>query len=148
VLLDGISFIVLDKLIELKLASGMTNAGRYKDLADVQELIKTLHLSADYAQQLNPYVQPAFLDLWRASQQRYVKPWQLKTATSRPFSMEELIRQAPESADVLRAMQQAGVVVEAAESGAGSRLLLVTTNAEIAAKYDMIPEFDYWDEIQ
>jgi hypothetical protein len=30
----------LPTLIELKLASGMTNAGRLKDLADVQELIK------------------------------------------------------------------------------------------------------------
>ena len=34
----------LPKLIELKLASGMTAPGRLKDLADVQELIWTLEL--------------------------------------------------------------------------------------------------------
>jgi hypothetical protein len=32
---DGISYINLPKLIELKLASGMTNAGRLRDLSDV-----------------------------------------------------------------------------------------------------------------
>lgn len=33
--IDGIPFLRLEKLIELKLASGMTNPGRLKDLADV-----------------------------------------------------------------------------------------------------------------
>lgn len=33
--IDGIRFLSLERLIELKLASGMTNAGRIKDLADV-----------------------------------------------------------------------------------------------------------------
>ncbi|HVX60059.1 MAG TPA: hypothetical protein VHC19_05655, partial [Pirellulales bacterium] len=41
---DGISYIDLPKLVELKLASGMTNAGRLRDLADVLELIKLLNL--------------------------------------------------------------------------------------------------------
>src|SRR3954469_16218249 len=35
---DGIRYISLAALVSLKLASGMTNAGRLKDLADVQEL--------------------------------------------------------------------------------------------------------------
>src|SRR5262249_15653003 len=43
--IDGIRFLQLPRLVELKLASGMTNPGRLKDLADVQELIRTLHLS-------------------------------------------------------------------------------------------------------
>src|SRR6476661_1368487 len=38
--IEGIKTISLEKLIELKLASGMTAADRLKDLADVQELIK------------------------------------------------------------------------------------------------------------
>lgn len=35
---DGIKYVNLPTLIELKLASGMTNSQRLKDLADVQEL--------------------------------------------------------------------------------------------------------------
>src|SRR5205807_1548708 len=36
--IDGVQFVTLEKLIELKLASGMTAPDRLKDLADVQEL--------------------------------------------------------------------------------------------------------------
>ena len=37
--IDGVRIVTLEKLIELKLASGMTAPDRLKDLADVQELI-------------------------------------------------------------------------------------------------------------
>jgi hypothetical protein len=40
--LDGVKYLGLPSLIELKLASGMTNASRMKDLADVLELIKIM----------------------------------------------------------------------------------------------------------
>ena len=39
---DGIRYLALPRLIELKLASGMSNPGRLKDLGDVQELIRVL----------------------------------------------------------------------------------------------------------
>ena len=39
---DGIRYVDLPTLVELKLASGMTSLGRLKDLADVQEPIKRL----------------------------------------------------------------------------------------------------------
>ena len=61
--IDGINYVDLQTLIELKLASGMTNAGRLRDLADVQELIRTLQLPAEYADRLNPYVQDKFHEL-------------------------------------------------------------------------------------
>jgi len=54
----------LPTLVELKLASGMTGAGRLKDLADVQELIKLLNLPADFGESLNPYVRDKFAELW------------------------------------------------------------------------------------
>jgi Uncharacterised nucleotidyltransferase len=60
---EGIDYISLPKLVELKLASGMTNAARLKDLADVQELIKILKLPANFGEQLNPYVRPKFAEL-------------------------------------------------------------------------------------
>lgn len=65
---DGVRLLNLPALIELKLASGMTGAGRLKDLADVQELIKMLGLPQDYAGQLAPYVQGRYDELWRSAQ--------------------------------------------------------------------------------
>lgn len=47
--------------------SGMTNPHRLKDLADVQELTKALQLPIDFADQLDPYVQQKFRDLWAPS---------------------------------------------------------------------------------
>ena len=66
--IDGIKFPRLEKLIELKLASGMTARDRLKDLADVQELIKIRNLSSDFANKLNPYVREEFLKLLEAVQ--------------------------------------------------------------------------------
>ena len=54
--IDGIKFVTLEKLIELKLASGISAPHRLKDLADVQELIKIRKLDADFALRLDPYV--------------------------------------------------------------------------------------------
>jgi hypothetical protein len=61
--IDGIRFVTLEKLIELKLASGISAPDRLKDLADVQELIKIRHLDADFASRLDPYVQDKFREL-------------------------------------------------------------------------------------
>jgi hypothetical protein len=52
---DGVRFLALPTLVELKLASGMTNLSRLKDLADVVELIKVRGLPAQFAEELNPY---------------------------------------------------------------------------------------------
>lgn len=64
--IDGIKTVGLEKLIELKLASGMTAPHRLRDLADVQEVIKLKNLSADFAEKLNPFVREKFLELQRA----------------------------------------------------------------------------------
>ena len=59
----GIWFLSLPALVELKLASGMTNPLRGKDIVDVQELISALRLGDDFAAQLNPFVQDKFREL-------------------------------------------------------------------------------------
>ena len=64
--IDGIKTLSLEKLIELKLASGMTAPHRLKDLADVQELIKLKNLTADFAGKLNLFVREKFLQLQKA----------------------------------------------------------------------------------
>ncbi|MDT5295231.1 MAG: hypothetical protein QOJ76_2111 [Acidobacteriota bacterium] len=67
--LDGVRVVTLEKLVELKLASGMTAPDRLKDLADVQELIKARGLDADFAAELNPYVRRQYLLLLRGVEQ-------------------------------------------------------------------------------
>ncbi len=66
VVIDGVKTLTLEKLIELKLASGMTAPHRLKDLADVQELIKVKNLNLAYAERLDSYVRPKFLELLNA----------------------------------------------------------------------------------
>jgi len=61
--IDGVRFVTLEKLIELKLASGMTAPHRLKDLADVQELIKIRGLQPEFAERLDPYVRDKFVEL-------------------------------------------------------------------------------------
>jgi hypothetical protein len=64
--IDGIKTLSLEKLVELKLASGMTAPYRLKDLADVQEVIKIKGLTAEFAEKLNPFVREKFLELQKA----------------------------------------------------------------------------------
>ncbi|MBI5713203.1 MAG: hypothetical protein HZC38_07240, partial [Chloroflexi bacterium] len=70
---DGLWVITLEKLIELKLASGLSAAHRLKDLSDVQELITLLHLPLDFAAKLDPSVRPEYQRLWQAAQSAYDK---------------------------------------------------------------------------
>lgn len=64
--IDGVRYLGLPALLELKLASGMTGGvNRLKDLADVVELIRTLKLPEQLAEQLNPYVREKYRELWQ-----------------------------------------------------------------------------------
>jgi len=72
--IEGIQFLKLPTLIELKLASGMTNPGRLKDLSDVLEMIKALNLSKELAEQLNPFVQEKYRELWTTARDHPNEP--------------------------------------------------------------------------
>lgn len=63
--IQGISFLKLPTLIEMKLASGMTGAGRLKDLGDVEQMIRLLRLPEEFAAKLHPYVRDKFTELWQ-----------------------------------------------------------------------------------
>ncbi|MGE0454444.1 MAG: hypothetical protein AB7O37_20665 [Vicinamibacteria bacterium] len=63
-----IALLPLDKLIELKLASGISAPHRLKDLADVLELIRALSLPLDEAQALDASVRAKYQELWQAAQ--------------------------------------------------------------------------------
>ena len=61
--IDGFKLLSLESLIELKLASGISNRLRGKDIVDVQELISALNLGEEFGTKLNPYVRDKFLEL-------------------------------------------------------------------------------------
>jgi len=62
--IEGVCVVALEKVIELKLASGMSAPHRLRDLADVQDLIARLGLPLELADRLDPSVQAAYRDLW------------------------------------------------------------------------------------
>jgi Uncharacterised nucleotidyltransferase len=66
--IEGVQVVQLPTLIELKLASGVA-PGRLRDLGDVQEIIKLLHLDEGFADQLDPSVRETYQQLWRAVQE-------------------------------------------------------------------------------
>lgn len=66
--IGGVRVIALERLIELKLASGMTAAHRLRDLADVQDLIRFLGLPEELAERLDGSVRPVYQKLWSQSQ--------------------------------------------------------------------------------
>ena len=114
---DGVRYLNLPTLVELKLASGMTNPGRLKDLADVLELIKVLNLPAEFSEQLNPYVREKYMELWRQGRTRYVTLWRNKWLTSKAKTIDEMIASLRDAADKLEAMRRDGVVLEDARRG-------------------------------
>jgi len=63
----GVMVLPLKHLLELKLASGLTNADRLKDLADVQELIRAASLPLELGQQLDAMVRPKYEEIWHAT---------------------------------------------------------------------------------
>lgn len=70
----GVSLLPLPVLVELKLASGMTNMDRLKDLADVQELIRHARLPIALADELHPMVRGKYEEIWRATSQGREEP--------------------------------------------------------------------------
>lgn len=60
----------LEKLVELKIAAGMTSPGRQlKDYADAVELIRKNSLPASFVDRLNPYVHETFARLHQMAQE-------------------------------------------------------------------------------
>jgi hypothetical protein len=70
----GKYYLSLAKLIELKLASGLSAPDRLQDFADVISLIRANQLGNHFADQLHPYVQPKYRELWGYAQKPTIQP--------------------------------------------------------------------------
>lgn len=146
---NGIRFLSLSAIVELKLASGMTGADRLKDLADVQELIKLLSLPLAFGSKLNPYVQAKFQELWQASrgnERRYIRVWRHNSLTTGAQCIDDMIVSLPDAADILRKMRDDGVTLDLQGRTSDDYVRLVTNDPDMARKYDMHDESEFWDD--
>ena len=64
---DGVMVLPIRYLVELKLASGLTNPDRLKDLADVQELIRHAALPLELVDELAPMVREKYTEIWNST---------------------------------------------------------------------------------
>ncbi len=62
-----VRIVPVKNLVELKLASGMTNPDRLKDLADIQELIRAAKLPLHLENELDPTVRAKYVEIWNAT---------------------------------------------------------------------------------
>jgi hypothetical protein len=65
---------MLAKLIEIKVAAGLSLANRLRDLGDVQELIRHLDLGLDISDRLDPSVRDKFVELWKGVKADRIEP--------------------------------------------------------------------------
>jgi len=145
---DEICFLNLPTLVELKLASGMTGTDRLKDLADVQELIKLLSLPIEFDHQLASFVRPRFRELWQATRgavRRYTRPLRKGLQRIDVKDIGQLIETYPDDDELVR-MRDDGVTLELNRGTPADLAYLVTTDPEVASKYDMHDESEYLDD--
>ncbi|HEX5062236.1 MAG TPA: hypothetical protein VFV99_22855 [Kofleriaceae bacterium] len=63
-----VAVLSVPRMLELKLASGISAPHRMSDLADVLKWIRHTNLPRELADQLDPYVRPKYLELWDLAQ--------------------------------------------------------------------------------
>jgi hypothetical protein len=125
---DGIRYMNLPSLLALKLASGISNPERGKDLVDVAEVVKAKTLPRTFGEQLPEYVREEFISLW-----------------DRVFGGERFIRTwaADGDPDMLQRMLADGLVLDTARKLKGVEQLLFTSDPQRALQYDLHPEEEF-----
>jgi hypothetical protein len=143
---DGVRYLRLSALIELKLASGMTASHRAQDLVDVQRLIATLDLPLNLSEELDPFVRSKFVELWkieRGAPIRRLRRWPARLPAMETKTADELIALLAGADQELASMLRDGVTIERCASDPND-VLLVTTDPEVARKYDMHEESEFF----
>jgi hypothetical protein len=76
---------------------------------------------------------------------RFIKIWRFEQLPSVLGSLDDLIDVLPREAETLKAMRADGVTLDSAGGTADDYAYLVTTDPEVAKKYDMHDESDFMD---
>ena len=125
---DGICYLDLVHLIQLKLASGMSAAHRGKDLIDVQELIGHARLPRAVADRLHPDVRAKYLQLWELVPRQYI----------RVVPVDAL------GTPAVVAMLADGVTRGPDTDVRPGYAVLTTSDPATAVKYGLVAEADLW----
>jgi hypothetical protein len=144
--INGIRYINLTSLIELKLALGMADVARMKDLGDVAEMIKVLELPRGFACKLDLLVQEKYNELWDGMHppgQRYVTFRGVDGADSSTKSTDELIALLSSNDESVRAMLADGVTIDRAILIAADEIRFVTNDPIVARRYDLHDESEF-----
>jgi len=146
--IDGIRFLSLSALIELKLASGMTSTDRGKDIADVQELIRTLDLAKEFGGQLHPFVRGKFEEIWRVVNRprRLVCLWPKALLALDAEAIRNATDEVRQQAATLQEMLAAGVTIDADGAEPDDSVYLVTTDPDVARRFGMHDESEFWPD--
>lgn len=142
---DGLRFVSLPTLISLKLAAGLSNRDRLRDIADVQEMIKELCLVESLANELHADVRDEYIAMCRSIDDHagpFLLLWHWASET-RPKCIEEMIPFSADRVAEIEAMQRDGLRLFEARPHYENAVVLATNDRVVARKYDMHHESEY-----
>jgi len=143
---DGIRLVNLPTLVSIKLAAWLGNECRIRDLADIQELVKTVCLTKSLTEQLHVDVRDAY---WRICDSidthagNFLKLWPLSRSVPAPSTIAELMILDSDRAHSLDPMRTDGVEIYSERPYYDGHAVLVTRDRVVARKYDMPHESEY-----
>ncbi|HUE74387.1 MAG TPA: hypothetical protein VMP01_26125 [Pirellulaceae bacterium] len=143
----GLRFLTLPVLIDLKLAAGLSNRDRLRDVCDIEQLIIELGLGKDFADHLNPRIQSAFREICQridSAETRYLRliPMPPDAADSR--TIEELLEFSGNDRPLLESMRAQGVILNIDRPFYQGSAIMLSMHRLVARKFDMHPESDHW----
>lgn len=135
----GIRFISTKALVELKLASGLSNSDRLKDISDVQELIKATGMGVDFAEQLSPYVRDKYLEIC-PKQTKYMREWPVGSDVELSREGIEQLRRKDASLDTIL---RNGIQIDRTSGVVDGSIILFTYSVESAHEYELHPSDEF-----
>src|SRR5262245_24628016 len=142
---SGIRFVSLPTLLSLKLASGLSNRDRLRDIADVQEMIKELCLIESLAKRLHADVREEYVSICRRIDDHagpFLLLWDWNS-DARPMCIEQLIPLSGGRVAEIAGMQRDGVRLFESRPYYEGAAVLATNDRVVARKYDMHHESEY-----
>lgn len=136
--------IQLIPLIDMRLAIGLEEKSLEREAVDVIEMIRVLRLPRELMEKLNPIVQHKYLEYWsclNVPPPKYIRPLRAPGCLESMDDPDAMLAKCGFDADTRTAMIRDGLVLERRPSG---RAMLTTTNYDLAEKYDMHPEDEYF----
>jgi hypothetical protein len=149
-ILQGIRYVNLHTLVELKLASGISDPHRGKDLTDIEEMIRILHLPESLAAELNPYVRDKYRELWqklRLSTKRYVMRCRCDITSDAAQSLDAIDRLLQATIPRFQEMKTDGVEFDYERGIHDGFCYLYTHDRTVAEKYGMVHADELLDDL-